>query len=149
MDKAVSWEESAIFAQWFFENWIACGGLITKKTTADLFAVTQARITYLINSGKLRVHKYDHFEFLELAQVKQMHMQRLYKRLKQGYEETAALLPEKERESFLKQHIQILDYQLHCIEPFKKAACNITSITKKPAGDTPATPKKGKRRKRK
>lgn len=151
MDKAKTWIESAMFQQWFSDNWIAAGGLITKKTAADLYNVTQARITCLITEGKLRVHKHGKFEFLELPQIKQMVHQKIYNRLKQEYEKTAEALPPEKRESFLRMHLKILEEQLHSIDPLPKAAYSSASITKrartrarKNAGETP-TPPTGKR----
>lgn len=130
MDKAKTWIESAMFQQWFFENWIAAGGLVTKKTAADLYNVTQARITYLIKSGKLKLHKHGTFEFLELPEIKRMVHQKVYNRLKAEYEKAAEAIPPEKRESFLNFHMEILDKQLQSIEPVSKAACNTTSITK-------------------
>lgn len=156
MEKDEKWFEKQLFQQWFFDNWIAAGGLVTKKTAADLYHVTQARITHLIAAGKLKLHKYQGFEFLELPEIKKMVHQKIYTKLAEEYKKVAEGLPEGQREDFLKAQMEIIDTQLHSIEPVKKAACNAASITerarprtRKNAG-TPRTPegKRGKGRKK-
>ena len=113
-------EENIEFQQWFRDNWIAAGGLITKTVAAKILNVTQARITYLIKSGRFNVRKYDVMEFLDLPPIMTLQHHQNYQYLKSKLNKETERMPETQRESFRATMLQIYDRLDNQIEPYKR-----------------------------
>jgi len=113
-------EENLEFQQWFRDNWIAAGGLITKTVAAKILNVTQARITYLIKSGRFNVRKYDVMEFLDLPPIMTLQHHQNYQYLKSKLNKETERMPETQRESFRATMLQIYDRLDNQIEPYKR-----------------------------
>lgn len=65
-----------MYSEWFKENWIKTGGLITPATASKILEVSSARIAQMINEQKIK--KYEYYEdgktllsFTEVYNVKQ------------------------------------------------------------------------------
>lgn len=110
-------EENLEFQQWFRDNWIAAGGLITKTVAAKILNVTQARITYLIKSGRFKVRKYGVMEFLDLPPIMTLQHHQNYQYLKSKLDKETEMMPEPQRESFRATMLQIYDRLDNQIEP--------------------------------
>jgi len=113
-------EENLEFQQWFKDNWVAAGGLITKTVAARILNVTQARITYLIKSGRFNVRKYGVMEFLDLPPIMTLQHHQNYRYLKSKLDEETEAMPETQRESFRATMLQIYDRLDNQIEPYKR-----------------------------